>query len=132
MKEIFVWKVSACFCALLSFTQVYADSFAVKIKENVKDNWEEVSEWCEEVVNLENGMSSLPENSWIPWKRDREKQRADIREIQQRIKEMLLSVDSPKFLKKIEKLDAKIVEVKKKIENIREESAFRPEKKRKE
>lgn len=123
-----VWGIGIY--ALLSLN-AYADSLAVEIKENVKDNWEEVSEWCGEVVNLEKGMSSLPENSWIPWKRDRADQREDINELRQQIKEMLLSVDSHKLLKKIAKLDAKIADVKKKIENIREEMAFRPDTKEK-
>ena len=131
MKKFLVGKVGVCLCMFFSFSHMYAGSLAMEIKENVRDNWKEVSEWCGEVVNLENGMSSLPENSWIPWKRDREKQRADIREIQQRIKEMLLSVDSHKLLKKIAKLDAKIADVKKKIENIREEMAFHPDTKEK-
>jgi predicted nucleic acid-binding Zn-ribbon protein len=130
MNNLLVNSVSIGLYTLLSLN-AYADSLAVEIKENVKDNWEEVSEWCGEVVNLEKGMSSLPENSWIPWKRDRSDQREDINELRQQIKEMLLSVDSHKLLKKIAKLDAKIADVKKKIENIREEMAFRPDTKEK-
>lgn len=121
-----VWSIGIY--AFLSLN-AYADSLAVEIKENVKDNWEEVSEWCGEVVNLEKGMALLPENAWF--KRDRDDQREDIRELRQQIKEMLLSVDSHKLLKKIAKLDAKIADVKKKIENIREEMAFRPDTKEK-
>ena len=128
MNNLLVNSVSIGLYTLLSLN-AYADSLAVEIKENVKDNWEEVSEWCGEVVNLEKGMALLPENAWF--KRDRDNQREDIRELRQQIKEMLLSVDSHKLLKKIAKLDAKIADVKKKIENIREEIAFRPDTKEK-
>jgi predicted nucleic acid-binding Zn-ribbon protein len=131
MNNILVSSVCGIGLYALLSLNAYADSLAVEIKENVKDNWEEVSEWCGEVVNLEKGMALLPENSWIPWKRDRSKQREDINELRQQIKEMLLSVDSHKLLKKIAKLDAKIADVKKKIENIREEMAFRPDTKEK-
>ena len=112
---------SVCGIGIYAFLSLnaYADSLAVEIKENVKDNWEKVSEWCGEVVNLEKGMALLPEKAWL--KRDRDDQREDIQELRQQIKEMLLSVDSHKLLKKIAKLDAKIADVKKKIENIREE-----------
>lgn len=121
-----VWGIGIY--AFLSLN-AYAYSLAVEIKENVEDNWEELSEWCDEVVDLEKGMASLPESKWF--RRDRSDQREDINELRQQIKEMLLSVDSHKLLKKIAKLDAKIADVKKKIENIREEMAFRPDTKEK-
>ncbi len=129
MKNILVTKGLIFFCTILGLINVFADSLAANIKENIKDNWDDISEWCDEVVDLEKGMASLPASKWFG--RDRSDQREDINELRQQIKEMLLSVDSHKLLKKIAKLDAKIADVKKKIENIREEMAFRPDTKEK-
>ena len=129
MKNILATKGLIFFCTILGLINVLADSLSANIKENIKDNWDDISEWCDEVVDLEKGMASLPESKWIG--RDRSDQREDINELRQQIKEMLLSVDSHKLLKKIAKLDAKIADVKKKIENIREEMAFRPDTKEK-
>jgi predicted nucleic acid-binding Zn-ribbon protein len=129
MNNILVSSVCGIGLYALLSLNAYADSLAANIKENIKDNWDDISEWCDEVVDLEKGMASLPESKWFG--RDRSKQRKDINELRQQIKEMLLSVDSHKLLKKIAKLDAKIADVKKKIENIREEMAFRPDTKEK-
>ena len=79
---------------------VFADAVA-EIQENVRDEWEDISEECIEVRELEAELPNLPKSTW--WGTDQSDQLRKIRECQERIRKELLSVNTRTLLKKIEK-----------------------------
>lgn len=114
---------------LIFSTHLLADGIAEEIKENVRDNWEDISEWCEEVMALKEKLPSLPENAWFST--DKQDQRKEIRELQSRIRDLLLTSDSRGLLSDIEEVDEELSELREELEKLREEKAFYPKRKEK-
>ena len=118
-------KCSICIVVIFGVLSVCAGELTTKIKETLCDNWEDVSEWCDEIVNLKKDLPSLPESSW--WRRDRKKQRQIIYRAQQKIRKTLLSLDSCELLKNVAKCDSKLQALRKEIDLLREEAGFNPD-----
>ena len=52
------------FFGLLLFSQSsFADGIVAEIKENVGENWEDISEWCDEVMALHKLLPTLPRST---------------------------------------------------------------------
>ena len=122
-------KIILVCCVCLLSLPILAEGIEAEIKETVSDNWDHISEWCDEVVELRKKLPSLPEQSF--WRRDQRNQRKDIHEVQAKIRNLLLSSDARKVMCKIEEIDDELSRVKAKQEELREEKAFYPKRQEK-
>jgi predicted nucleic acid-binding Zn-ribbon protein len=102
----------------------FADGIVAEIKENVGENWEDISEWCDEVMALRKRLPTLPRSSWFFT--DQGDLNEEIHEGQAKIKELLLSADSRKLLKEIYAIDKKLSKLRAEQEELREEKVFYP------
>ena len=100
-----------------------------RIKESVAENWDKLSRWCRQTVDMHAELPSLPESAWFS--ADQKSQRKKIREKLLDIRELLLSTDAQRIMKRIDAIDERLVEVDEEIRQENEKRVLRPEKREK-
>lgn len=106
---------------------VSASELAADIQNSVKKNWSDISETCQDMMELVQEMPKLPDRTFIPFKTDKQDQRKKIRKVQLKIREILLSADSQKIMQKVDRFNEQIAQRKEEVAKLTEELQFYPE-----
>lgn len=98
-----------------------------QIDKLVHSKWNKLSRWCAETAELQAGLSGLPESRWIG--KDQNSQRRRINRQVMEIRKLLLTTDSQKIMRDIDRLDSRIADVDAEISEAKELRVLFPEKK---
>ncbi len=80
-----------------------------RIRESVAENWDKLSKWCRQTVDLHTELPSLPESAWFST--DQKSQRKKIREKLMDIRKLLLSTDAQRIMRRIDSIDERLAEI---------------------
>ena len=80
-----------------------------QLKESVLENWDKLSRWCRQTVDLHTELPSLPESAWFS--ADQKSQRKKIREKLMDIRKLLLSTDAQRIMERIDTIDERLAAI---------------------
>ncbi|MBQ6340957.1 MAG: hypothetical protein IJI36_17620 [Kiritimatiellae bacterium] len=106
-----------------------AETIVQRLKESVLDNWEKLSKWSRQTVDLHAELPSLPESAWFS--ADQTSQRKKIREKLLDIRKLLLSTDAQRIMRRIDAIDDRLAEIDEDMREETEQRVLRPEKRAK-
>lgn len=97
-----------------------------QIDRLVHDKWSKLSKWCAETIELQSGLSNLPDKRWLG--KDKRDQYQRINRQIMEIRKLLLTTDSQKIMKDIDRLDERIADVDEEMRKFKELCVIYPEK----
>lgn len=100
-----------------------------RIRESVTENWDKLSRWCRQTVDLHTELPSLPESAWFST--DQKSQRKKIREKLMDIRKLLLSTDAQRIMRRIDSIDERLADVDEELRGRNEQRVLYPEKREK-
>ena len=100
-----------------------------RIRESVAENWDKLSKWCRQTVDLHTELPSLPESAWFS--ADQNSQRKKIREKLMDIRELLLTTDAQHIMRRIDGIDERLADVDEELRGQNEQRVLYPEKREK-
>lgn len=100
-----------------------------QIDRLVHDKWSKLSKWCAETIELQSGLSNLPDKRWLG--KDKRDQYQRINKQIMEIRKLLLTTDSQKIMQDIDRLDERIADVDEETRKLRELCVIYPEKQEK-
>ena len=106
-----------------------AEKIVKRIKDSVLDNWDKLSKWSKQTVDLHTELPSLPESAWFST--DQKAQRNKIREKLMDIRALLLSTDAQRIMKRVDAIDERISEIDEDLRKNNEQRVLYPEKREK-
>ena len=106
-----------------------AEKIVKRIKDSVLDNWDKLSKWSKQTVDLHTELPSLPESAWFST--DQKTQRNKIREKLMDIRALLLSTDAQRIMKRVDAIDERISEIDEDLRKNNEQRVLYPEKREK-
>ena len=105
------------------------EQVVARIRESVAENWDKLSKWCRQTVDLHTELPSLPESAWFS--ADRNSQRKKIREKLMDIRELLLTTDAQHIMRRIDGIDERLADVDEELRGQNEQRVLYPEKREK-
>jgi len=106
-----------------------AEKIVKRIKESVLDNWDKLSRWSRQTVDLYAELPALPESAWFS--ADQKSQRKKIHEKLMDIRKLLLSTDAQRIMARIDAIDGRIADIDEELREQNEQRVFHPEKRAK-
>ena len=100
-----------------------------RIRESVAENWDKLSKWCRQTVDLHTELPSLPESAWFST--DQKSQRKKIREKLMDIRKLLLSTDAQRIMRRIDSIDERLADIDENLRGQNEQRVLYPEKREK-
>ena len=97
-----------------------------QIDRLVHTKWSKLSKWCAETIELQTGLSGLPEKRWIG--KDKKDQNRRINRQIMEIRKLLLTTDSQKIMQDIDRLDDRIADVDDETRKLKELCVIYPDK----